>query len=130
MMAQSAFSVFLQRLREARRLSLREFARLADVDHAYVHRLETGEKESPSEEVLSKLVRALKAPKRDAEILRYLATNSAAQVGLAEYALEDSTVTPDELATAATVAYRGSVRRDYKTIIERVRRILGEQDDG
>ena len=71
-MAQPALGFLLQRLREERKLSLREFAQLAGIDHAYIYRLETGDRESPSEEILSKLIRALKVGKREAEMLRYL----------------------------------------------------------
>jgi transcriptional regulator with XRE-family HTH domain len=129
-MAASAFGVFLHKLRENRGLSLRELAQLSAVDHAYIYRLETGAKESPSDEVLGKLIRALKAMKREADMLRHLAKNPNVSVGLAEYALEDQTVTLDELAAAAGVAYRGPTRRDFKTVIERVRRILGDEDGG
>ena len=72
-MAQPAFGLLLQRLREGRGLSLRELGQLADIDHAYIYRLETGDKESPSEEVLSKLLRALKAAKREGEMFHYIA---------------------------------------------------------
>ena len=72
-MPQTALGFLLQNLREERGLSFRELALLADIDHAYIYRLETGAKESPSDEVLSKLIRALKAAKREAEMLRYLA---------------------------------------------------------
>src|SRR5260370_29978813 len=72
-MAQPAFGLLLQRLREQRGLSLRELGQLAGIDHAYIYRLEAGDKESPSEEILTKLVRALKSGKREADMLRYLA---------------------------------------------------------
>lgn len=126
-MPQAAFGIFLRKLRERRALSLRELAVLAGLDHAYVHRLETGEKESPSEETLAKLVRALKAPKRDGDILRHLAHNQTVSTGLAEYAFDDQTVSAEELMMASHVAYRGSIRPDYKTTIERIRRMLGDE---
>lgn len=129
-MAQSAFGVFLRKLREKRGLSLRELAQLAKIDHAYVYRLETGEKESPSDEALTKLIRALKTQKRDADMLRYLAHHSEVSVGLAEYALEDQTVTPEELGMAANMAFRGPIRPDYRRAIERIRRMLGDEGLG
>jgi len=46
-MAQPALGLLLQHLREDRRLSLRELGQLAEIDHAYVYRLENGDKESP-----------------------------------------------------------------------------------
>ena len=51
---ESALGVLLRSLRDGRGLNLRELGLLAEVDHAYIYRLETGAKESPSEEVLSK----------------------------------------------------------------------------
>lgn len=129
-MAQSAFGVFLRKLREKRGLSLRELALLAKIDHAYVHRLETGEKEAPSDEALTRLTRALKMTKRDSELLRYLARHPNVSIGLAEYALEDQTVTPEELGMAANMAFRGPTRPDYRTAIERIRRMLGDEGLG
>ena len=127
-MTQSALGFLLRDLREERELTLRELAQLAEVDHAYVHRLETGAKESPSEEVIVKLIRGLKAPKREAEMIRFLAANTATETGLVEYVRKDATVTFDEFAGAAGMAYRGTARPDYATRIARVRRFLMEED--
>src|ERR1700686_3875399 len=88
-MTQPALGLLLQRLREERGLSLRELAQLADIDHAYIYRLETGDKESPSEEALSKLVRALKVGKREADMLRYLAEHGETDPGLVTLVLDD-----------------------------------------
>jgi len=119
----------LQNLREERRLSLRELAQLADIDHAYIYRLETGAKESPSDEVLSKLIRALKAPKRETDMLRYLAAHPDFDPGLVAFVRQDASVTFDEFASAAGMVFRGAGRPDYATRIARVRRILSEEDD-
>ena len=127
-MAQSAFGFLLQRLREGRRLSLRELGQLADIDHAYIYRLETGDKESPSEEVRSKLIRALKATKREADMLRYLAEHPQTDPGLVAHALADASVTFEEFCSAAGVAYRGTGRPDYPNLIGRIRRMLREEN--
>jgi HTH-type transcriptional regulator, competence development regulator len=127
-MAQSALGFLLRDLREERGLSFRELAQLAGVDHAYVYRLETGDKESPSDEVLSKLIRALKAPKREAEMLRYLAAHTDADAGFVAHVRQDATVTFDDFASAAGMVFRGAGRPDYATRIQRVRRILREED--
>lgn len=123
-MAQPALGLLLQKLREDRGLSLRELAQLADIDHAYIYRLETGDKESPSEEVLSKLIRALKAGKREADMLRYLAEHPETDAGLVAHALKDQTVSYEIFASAAAAAFRGAARPDYAKLIDRVRRIL------
>ena len=128
-MAQTALGFLLRSLRDNRGLSLREVAQLAGVDHAYIHRLETGAKESPSEEVLSKLIRTLKAGKREADILYYLATHTETDTRLVEHTLEDTTVTYEIFTATAGVAFRGSTRPDYPKLIQRVRRILIEEDN-
>jgi transcriptional regulator with XRE-family HTH domain len=127
-MAQPGFGLLLQKLREERRLSLRELAQLSDVDHAYIYRLENGDKGSPSEEVLLKLIRALKAGKREADMLRYLAKHTETDPALVEFTLKDPTIRYDIFTSAAGAAYRGSGRPDYPKLIERVRRILDEED--
>ena len=127
-MSQPAFGFLLQRLREERRLSLRELAQLAGIDHAYIYRLETGDKESPSEEVLTKLVRALKVGKRETHMLRYLAEHPHIDLGLVAHALADATVTIEEFSSVAGVAFRGTGRPDYPKLVERVRRILQEEN--
>lgn len=127
-MAQPAFGLLLQRLREERRLSLRELGQLAEIDHAYIYRLENGQKESPSEEAMTKLIRALKAPKREAEMLRYLATHTQVDPGLVEHALTDTTITIEEFSAAAGMAFRGTGRPDHAKLVERIRRILKEEN--
>jgi transcriptional regulator with XRE-family HTH domain len=126
-MAQPALGLLLQKLRENRGLSLRELAQLADIDHAYIYRLEAGDKESPSEEVLSKLVRSLKAGKREADMLRYLAQHTETDAGLVAHVLGDPAVSYEIFASVAGVAFRGTGRPDYPKLIERVRKILGAE---
>ena len=129
-MAQPALGLLLQSLREERRLSLRELAQLGDIDHAYIYRLETGDKESPSEEVLSKLIRALKVGKREADMLRYLAEHTETDAALVAHVLKDPTVSYQIFASVAGAAFRGTVRPDYPKLIERVRKILDEENRG
>ena len=81
-MDQAALGLMLQHLRQKRGLTLRELSQLADVDHAYIYRLETGDKERPSDKVLLKLIRALRAGARDAEILHYLAEHTKTEPDL------------------------------------------------
>jgi HTH-type transcriptional regulator, competence development regulator len=127
-LALTAFGFLLQRLREERQDSLRDVAKLADIDHAYYYRLETGSKESPSDEVLSRIIRALKAGEREAEMLRYLAKHPETDPGLVEYVLKDKTVAFEEFSSAAGAAFRGNVRPDYAKLIERVRRFLSMEE--
>jgi transcriptional regulator with XRE-family HTH domain len=129
-MPESALGVLLRNLREKRKFSFRELGQLADVDHAYIYRLETGSKESPSTESLQKLTKALKADKRESDMLRFSAAHPDTAPALAALAIEDPGVTYDEFATAAGMAFRGTVRPDYRKLVERIRRIAAEDDDG
>ena len=126
-MSQTGLGLLLQHLRERRGLKLRELAQLANVDHAYIYRLETGAKESPSEEVVSKLIRGAAAGSREAAMLRYLAEHPATPVGLVEVMIADEGVSYDVFAAAAGVVYRGPVRQNFRKVVDRVRRVLEEE---
>ncbi|TAK81059.1 MAG: XRE family transcriptional regulator [Betaproteobacteria bacterium] len=118
----------LSKLRDRRTLSIRELSTLADLDHAYVYRLETGEKTNPSVEAMEKLIRGLKPSDRDAKILKWLAQHPEANAKLVLHVLEDGTVTFEEFTVAAATAHRGNVRPDPAKLIDRVRKIMSEED--
>ena len=67
-----SFGYTLRKFREARNLSLREFGKLCDVDHAYIHRLEREEKTAPSDQVVDAFARTLKLNPRASLLLRLL----------------------------------------------------------
>lgn len=127
-MPESALGFLIRFLREQRGLSLRELGRLAGVDHAYIHRLETGTKEAPSAEVLAKLSKALKAAKRESEMLLYLTAHPETPAGLVAEIVKDPTVSFEVFAGSVSMAFRGT-RPNFQEIIRRVRRILEEEDD-
>jgi HTH-type transcriptional regulator, competence development regulator len=126
-MQRTGLGVLLQHLREKRGLSLRELGQLSGVDHAYIYRLETGEKEAPSEDVVSKLVRALKAAKRDADMLLYLASHSPTDAELVRHMTRDETIPFEVLAMVSGASFRGN-RQDYVKLIARARALLAEND--
>src|SRR6185503_17467198 len=112
-MPRTALGVMIQAMREQRGLSQRELGRLAEIDHAYIHRLESGDKEAPSEDVVAKLVRTLKLDKRDADILKFTAAHPKADPGLIEYVAKDDRTVPYEVFTmAAGAVYRADKRPD------------------
>jgi transcriptional regulator with XRE-family HTH domain len=128
-MPETALGTLLRSLRDRRALSLREVSHLAGIDHAYIYRLETGAKEAPSEEVLSKLARALKAGRREAQMLGYLSEHNETDPGLVKHVLEDTDVTYDVFTAVAGTAFRGTGRPDYKNHVARIQRILAEEPD-
>ena len=127
-MKKNGLGVLLQLLRERRGVSLRELGQLAQTDHAYIYRLEQGEKGAPSEDVLLRLIRALKADRREAEMLRFLAAHPETADDLVAEVMNDPTVTYDVFAAAAGAEFRGSARPNYAQLLARVRRILSEEN--
>jgi HTH-type transcriptional regulator, competence development regulator len=128
-MPESALGVWLKGLRERSKLSLRDLAQRSGVDHAYIHRLETGAKEAPSDEVVNKLGAALSPTTRDAEVFRFLARHPNIDVNMLNFVRENANVTFAEFHMLTTVVNRGT-RPDYATSLARIRRILQEDDDG
>jgi transcriptional regulator with XRE-family HTH domain len=126
-MGQTALGLLLEHLREQRGFSLRDLSDLSKVDHAYIYRLEKGDKESPSDEVLSKLIRPLKAASREADMLRYLAEHRETDVGLVEHVLADQTITYEVFAMVAGVAHRGA-KPDFTRLIARARAVLADEN--
>lgn len=125
-MPQNGLGVALKTLRERRTLSLREAGQLSGVDHTYVHRLESGEKASPSHDLVTKLLRVLKPSERDAAMVKWLVDHADADPKLVEYVLADPSVSADIFAAAAGIRHRGAARPDPATLIERVRRAFDE----
>jgi len=123
-MAQPAFGLLLKYLREDKKLSLRDLSQLSVIDHTYIYRLETGNKSSPSDEILAKLIRALKPSKRESEMLRFLAKYPETYSALVKYVLQDQTINFDEFKYAAGAVFRGSKRPNPSKLIERVRKFI------
>jgi len=128
-MPESALGRWLKVLRDARSLSLREVAQRSEVDHAYIHRLETGAKESPSDDVINRLANALKPTPREVAILRFLAGHPNVDPELAGFAATDASVTPEEFHVLTTVVNRGT-RPNYAISLQRIRRFMREDANG
>ena len=126
-MGQTALGVLLEHLRELRGFSLRDLADLSKVDHAYIYRLEKGDKESPSGDVLSRLIRPLKAGVRDADMLRYLAEHTETDPGLVKHVVTDPTISFEVFAMVAGAAHRGT-KPDYSKLLARARATLADEN--
>ena len=110
-MPQTGLGVALKTLRERRTLSLREIGQLSSVDHAYVHRLETGEKTNPSQDLVEKLLKVLKSGERDAALVMWLVDHADADPSLVEFVLQDPSISIDIFSAAAGVRHRGNRAR-------------------
>lgn len=128
-MPQSGLGVALKTLRERRTLSLREVSQLSSVDHAYVHRLETGEKTNPSQDLIEKLLKVLKPGERDAKLVKWLVDRADVDVALVEFVLEDQSIEIEVFSAAAGVRHRGTARPDPATLIARIKRVFDDDEE-
>jgi transcriptional regulator with XRE-family HTH domain len=125
-MPQSGLGLLLRKLREIRDLSSRELGQLADVDHTYIYRLETGERQSPSADVLMRLLRVLRAKPREIEMAQYMTTNEV-NPDWVEHVLSTD-MTAEMFEMGASMRHRGGARPDMATIEARVRKAF-ENDE-
>lgn len=125
-MAQSGLGFLLRRLREARDLSSRELGQLADIDHTYIYRLETGEKQAPSAELLTRLLRVLKAKPREIEMAQFMMNNDV-KPDWVEHVLPTD-LTAEMFEMGATMRHRGGARPDMEAIEARVRKALEDDE--
>lgn len=116
----------LRWLRERRDLSLREIGQLSGVDHAYIHRLEKGDKSNPTEDTMDKLIRVLRADPRQSSVMKWLVSHPDTDPDMVEYALENESISIELFTAAAGVAFRGAGRPDPETLFARVRQIFEE----
>lgn len=101
------FGDVLKECRENRGLSLRELKTLSKIDHAYIHRLETGTKVTPSDEVFNALVRALKVTPRQRDLLNTLQTINGVPTPLFDAMLANENRSILAFETAAKMSFRG-----------------------
>ena len=86
-------------------------------------------KASPSQELISKLLRVLKPDERDAAMVRWLVDHVDADPELVGFALLDPSISADVFAAAAGIRHRGSARPDPATLIARVKRAFDDEDE-
>lgn len=127
-MQPTGLGVALKTLRERRTLSLREIGQLSSVDHAYIHRLETGEKTNPSKDMVDKLLKVLKPIERDAALVMWLVDHADTDTGLVKFTLQDPSIGIDVFSAAAGIRHRGNVRADPATLINRIKRAFEDND--
>ncbi|MFQ5904456.1 MAG: helix-turn-helix domain-containing protein [Candidatus Binatia bacterium] len=104
------FGKLLKQLREERGLSLRELSSLCrpSVDHAYIYRLEAGEKTTPSEGVVQTLARALKLSGQKLLLFKFLAEEGEIPDSLVELVLDEAAkIKKQELESLAHLSSRG-----------------------
>ncbi len=126
-MSQSGLGFLLRSLREARKLSTRELGQLSEIDHTYLYRLETGEKQAPSDDLLTRLLRVLKAERREAEMAQYMVSNDVNPAWVA-HVLAKPDLTSEMFEMGASMRHRGAGRPDMEAIEARVRKAFEDDE--
>ena len=122
------FGYALKKFRNERSLSLREFGKLCDINHAYIYRLEKSEKTAPSSEVVETLVRNLKLSPRRAKLLRLLVGKSV-NTQLIDVFVEDDDRPLDLLVPLSEMSFRGkrpSTEDDWRNKADLLNKYLNE----
>lgn len=121
------FGTALNRFRAERGLSLRELSTLSGVDHAYIHRLESGDKTSPSQEVLEKLARALKLSPTRRRFFEFTAQSGSMDDHLFAIGFRN----PERLEAikvAATMSFRGArpaSEEEWRVKLDQIEDLIG-----
>jgi transcriptional regulator with XRE-family HTH domain len=121
------FGAALSYFREERTLSLRELGTLSGVDHAYIHRLEGGDKAAPSAEILEKLVRALKLTPPKRQLLDLVRQSGPIHAALFSIALTHPEHMPG-VQVAASMNFRGAQpasESEWLRKIEQIEALMG-----
>lgn len=122
-----SFGYALKRFREDRGLGVRELAKLCDIDHAYIHRLEKDEKTAPSSDVVDALVRHLKLSGRKARMFRFLVGRQGLEK-LTDLFLEEEERGLEVFESAAQMSFRGkrpATKEEWRTWADRLDEMMG-----
>ena len=125
------FGGYVGRLRNEKGLSYRQLGQLANIDHAYIHQLEGGEKKHPSDDTVNSLIRVLSPGKRKTRILRFLLCTPVDEHLLGQV-LEDPEISLDDFESAAQMSApsRPSGKEAWRCILTQVRSIREKMDGG
>jgi transcriptional regulator with XRE-family HTH domain len=119
-------AAFIAQARDRKGLSFRDLEKRADdLDHAYIWRLEKGEKGAPSVQVLQKLGAALQLDEREQQILGVLGQNPI-EDALYKLMLDRRDMAWENFETAASMSFRGSrpsTEESWLKLIEMIRDI-------
>ena len=125
-----SFGYALKKLREARGLSLREFGKLCEVDHTYIHRLEKEEKIAPSDQTIEAFARVLKMDVRRTRLLLQALVGSTVPERLVDIFVEDDRYDPKLCMLLATMNFRGrrpQTKDDWRQQAKRLENFLMER---
>ncbi|KFE55392.1 helix-turn-helix domain-containing protein [Pseudomonas syringae] len=116
---------FIATMRERKELSFRDLEKRAgDLDHAYIWRLEKGDRAAPSDEVVARLSHALELDKREGEVFRLLAKSVTVDDALYDLMTSRVDLPWDVLEDAASMSFRGGRPTTKEAWLKRINMLL------
>lgn len=99
---------FIATMRERKELSFRDLEKRAgDLDHAYIWRLEKGDRAAPSGEVVDRLSHALELDEREVEVFKLLAKSVTVEDSLYRLMVSRADIPWVDFEDVATMSFRG-----------------------
>lgn len=116
---------FIASMRERKELSFRELEKRAgDLDHAYIWRLEKGDRVAPSEDVVVRLSQALELDEREGEVFHLLAKSVNVDNALYGLMVSRLDLPWDVLEDVASMSFRGERPTTEEAWLKRINMLL------
>ncbi|MBT8499719.1 DNA-binding protein [Pantoea agglomerans] len=115
---------FIATMRERKQLSFRELEKKSgDIDHAYIWRLEKGDRAAPSEDVISRLSHALELNERERNIFKLLSNSVNIENTLYSLMLSRLDIPWEDFEDVATMSFRGERPDTEEAWLKRIKLI-------
>ena len=112
---------FIATMRERKELSFRDLEKRAgDLDHAYIWRLEKGDRAAPSEDVVLRLSQALELEQREIEVFRLLAKSVTVENALYRLMTSRMDIPWEDFEDVATMSFRGERPNTEEAWLKRI----------
>lgn len=115
---------FIASMRERKELSFRDMEKRADLDHAYIWRLEKGDRVAPSEDVVVRLSQALELDEREGEVFHLLAKSVTVDKALYDLMVSRVDLPWDVLEDVASMSFRGERPTTEEAWLKRINMLL------
>ncbi|RTR58807.1 XRE family transcriptional regulator [Pseudomonas aeruginosa] len=115
---------FIATMRERKELSFRDLEKRADdLDHAYIWRLEKGDRAAPSEDVVTRLSNALELNQRESEVFHLLAKSVTVENALYCLMISRLDIPWEDFEDVATMSFRGERPNTEEAWLKRIQLI-------
>ncbi|ROM76178.1 transcriptional regulator [Pseudomonas brassicacearum] len=115
---------FIATMRERKELSFRDLEKRAgDLDHAYIWRLEKGDRAAPSEDVVARLSQALELDDRECDVFKLLAKSITVEDSLYHLMLSRMDIPWEDFEDVATMSFRGERPNTEEAWLKRIKLI-------